>query len=251
MKNVTLRRYFQILLALLFLAPAPACAQEKPGAAPRPDPGQVFTDLIKPYRNLNDYTVKIHAKISMPTIRIPNFTATLYFKKPDRFHIETKSFAPIPRNAGVFNPLQFDPEKNRIAYQKSENLDQTRADVYRVEPLDPKSPVRYYQVWVGGVPGRILQVEHLSFHGTRGLVTISHRKVSQGPESWLLPENVRIHLTFPEGAASPDGSSFSTRDNPISGGMRRLDEVSGEGDIEITYSDWQVNTGLEESLFRK
>jgi hypothetical protein len=250
MDNAAIRRYLPIILMLLLLAPVPAWTEEKPGAASRPDPGQIFADLIKPYRNLNDYTVKIRAKISMPTIRIPNFTATLYFRQPDRFHIETKSFAPIPRNAGLFNPRQFDPEKNRITYQKSENLDQTRADVYRVEPLDAKSPVRYYQVWVGGVPGRILQVEHLSFHGTRGLVRISHRNVSRGPESWLLPENVRIHLTFPEGATPPD-ESFGTRDNPISGGMRRLDEVSGEGDIEITYSDWQVNTGLEESLFRK
>ncbi len=106
----------------------------------------------------------------MPTIRIPDFSATLYFKRPDRFHIETKSFAPIPRNSGVFNPMQFDPEKNRITYIKSETLAQTRADLYRVEPLDAKSQVRYYHVWVGGVPGRILQVEYLSFRGTKGLV---------------------------------------------------------------------------------
>ncbi len=32
--------------------------------------------------------------------------------------------------------------------------------------------------------------------------------------------------------------------------MRRLDEVSGEGDIEISYGDWKVNTGLAESLFK-
>jgi hypothetical protein len=250
MNNVMIRRSFQIILALLLLTPATGWTQERPGVASRPDPGQVFADIIKPYRNLNDYTVKIRAKVSMPTIRIPDFAATLYFKRSDRFHIETKSFAPIPRNSGVFNPLQFDPEKNRITYQKSENLGQTRADVYRVEPLDAKSPVRYYHVWVGGVPGRILQVENLSFQGTKGLVKLSYRTVSQGSETWLLPENVRIHLTFPEGAPTSDGSSFTTRDNPISGGMRRLDEVSGEGDIDISYSDWQVNTGLEESLFK-
>ena len=58
---------------------------------------------------------KIQGKINMPTIRVPDFAATLYFKKPDRFHIETKRFAPIPRNSGVFNPFQFDPEKNLFA----------------------------------------------------------------------------------------------------------------------------------------
>jgi len=238
-----------MLLTLLFPPVAPA--QGTPGATPEPDPRQVFAELVKPYRNLNDYTVKIHAKVSLPTIRVPDFTATLYFKKPDRFHIETKSFAPIPRNSGVFNPSQFDPEKNRISYQRAENLDGARADLYRVEPLDAKTQVRYYNVWVGGTPARILQVENLSFRGTKTLVKLSYATVAQGAEKWLLPENVHVHLTFPEGVQNPEASSFTTRDNPVSGGMGRLDEISGEGDIHIAYSDWLVNTGLDDRLFKK
>ena len=251
MNNVWIHRAFSIIVALFLLTPAPAFAQEKPAAASRPDPAKIFADLIKPYRTLRDYTVTIHAKISMPTIRIPNFTATLYYKQPDRFHIETKSFAPIPRNSGLFNPMQFDPEKNRIDYEKSGNLGQTPADLYRVEPQDVKSPIRYYLVWVGGVPARILQVDYLTFHGTKGTVKINHKQVSRGAESWLLPENARIHLTFPEGATPASGSSYDTRDNPISGGMRGLDEMSGEGDVEISYSDWLINTGLDDSMFKK
>jgi hypothetical protein len=50
---------------------------------------------------------------------------------------------------------------------------------------------------------------------------------------------------------NPEASLFNTKDNPVSGGMGRLDEISGEGDIRIAYSDWQVNTGLEENLFIK
>ena len=247
-------KYLDILskiMLLTILFPPAAPAQGTPGATPGPDPRQVFAELVKPYRNLNDYTVKIHAKVSLPTIRVPDFTATLYFKKPDRFHIETKSFAPIPRNSGVFNPSQFDPEKNQITYQRAENLDGTRADLYRVEPLDAKTQVRYYNVWVGGTPARILQVENLSFRGTKTLVKLSYATVAQGAEKWLLPENVHVHLTFPEGVQNPEASSFTTRDNPVSGGMGRLDEISGEGDIHIAYGDWLVNTGLDESLFKK
>jgi hypothetical protein len=33
--------------------------------------------------------------------------------------------------------------------------------------------------------------------------------------------------------------------------MGRLDEISGEGDIDIAYSDWRINTGLGENLFIK
>jgi hypothetical protein len=244
-------RVLKLFLLLLLIAPALASAQERPGVKQGQDPRQVFTELMKPYRDLNDYTVRIHAKVNMPTIRIPDFNAILYFKKPDRFHVETKSFAPIPRDSGVFNPFQFDPEKNVITYERTETLNGTPSDVFKVEPLETKALVRYYHVWVGGSPGQILQVESLSVKGTKGLVKPTYRSFEQGLEKWLLPEKVHVHLTFPEGMHNDDASSLTTRDNPISSGMRRLDDVSGAGDISLSYSDWQINTGLDDRLFQK
>jgi len=230
---------------------AQASAQEKPGGRQAPDALQVFTELLKPYGNLNDYTVKIHAKVAMPTIRIPDFSAVLYFKKPDRFHVETRSFAPIPRNSGVFNPFQFDPAKNRIAYERTERLNGTVMDVFRVEPLESKSLIRFYHVRVGGNPQRIMQVESLSVKGTKGQVKLTYRNVEQGLEKWPMPEKIQIHLTFPEGANNADAAFFSARDNPVSSGMRRLEDVSGEGDIVISYSEWRINSGLDDRLFKK
>jgi len=249
--NALIKQRLLPVALFLLLFPTTVSSQEGPDAKSRPDPRRVFTDLANPYRNLKDYTVRIQTKVNMPTIRIPDFTATLYFKKPDRFQIETKSFAPLPRNSGLFNPFQFDPEKNRIAYQRTESLNGVQADLYRVEPLDSKIMVRYFTIWTGESPARILQVESLSFRGTKGIVKLSYRNVEQGSEMWLLPDKVHVHLTFPEGAPNADAWSLTTKDNPVSGGMRQLDEVSGEGDLDLAYSDWQVNTGLDDRLFEK
>ncbi len=236
-------------MAAILLAAAPLIAQERPAAASRPDPRQVFADLLRPYQGLNDYTVKITAKVDMPTVRVPDFTATLFFKRPDKFHVETRRFAPIPRNSGVFNPFQFDPAKNRLEFLWTQNLAGAPADVYRVAPRDAKSPIRQYHLWVGGTPKRILQVESLSLRGTRATVKIDYRPVEQKDGAWLLPEKVHVHLTFPEGVQTPEG--LTSPDNPVTGGMRRLDEISGEGDITIVYEGWRVNTGLDNSLFKQ
>ncbi len=251
MKAPIPNRFLTFFLFLLLIAPAPTSAQERPGIKQGPDPRKVFTELLKPYRDFNDYTVKIHAYVNMPTIRIPDFSAILYFKKPDKFHIETRSFAPIPRDSGVFNPFQFDPQKNLITYLRTEHLNGAPMDVFKVEPLETKALIRYYHVWVGGTPGRILQVESLSVKGTKGQVKPTYRTVEQGLEKWLLPEKVHVHLTFPEGMNNTNTSSFTTKDNPFSSGMRRLDDVSGEGDISLSYSEWRINTGLDDLLFQK
>ena len=251
MNNVMIRRFFKIVLALLLLSPAAAWTQQRPNAASRPDPVQVFAELIKPYRNLSDYTVKIRAKVLMPTIRIPDFSATLYFKRPDRFHIETKSFAPIPRNSGVFNPLQFDPEKNRITYQKERELWARRGRICTVwNRSTPKARSGITMSGSGAFPSGSSRWSTSPSSGTKGLVKISHRTVSQGPRPGCCRKTSASISPFPRRRHPFDGSSFNTSDNPISGGMRRLDEVSGEGDIEISYSDWKVNTGLAESLFK-
>jgi len=250
MKGLSKVKSLSIIIALLVFISMPVSALESPETKHEPDPRQIFDAIIRTYRNLNDYTVKIQAKVMIPGFRIPDFAAVLYFKKPDKFHVETKSFAPIPRNSGLFDPFQFDPEKNRIIFKQIVNLDDIQAELYRVEPGESETRVRFYNVWVGGNPRRILQVENHSFKGTKALVKLKYTNVEQGSENWLMPEKAVVHLTFPEGMQGND-SSFLIKDNPVSAGRIKPDEMQGEGDIYISYSDWKINTGLDESLFQK
>jgi len=231
-----------IMLLLILLISIPVSAQES-------TPLQVFQAIIKPYQTLSDYTVKIQAKVMVPGFRMPDFEADLYFKKPDKFHIETKSFAPIPRNSGFFDPFQFDPEKNRITFIKTVNFDDMQAELYKVEPGESETRVRFYNVWIGGNPRRILQMENHSFKGTKTLVKLTYKNVEQGSENWLMPEKAHIHLTFPEGMQSHDNSSFLIKDNPVAAGRTKPEEIQAEGDIYISYSNWRINTGLDDSLF--
>jgi hypothetical protein len=246
MKNI-LNARSSLLLAALLLLPAGAAAQDRPHAAPKGTPRQVFAEIIKPYRNIRDYIVKMQAKVAMPNIRIPDYTATLYFKKPDKFQIKTKNFAPIPRGNAIFNPLQFDPDKNQITFRQMDHLNGAPAALYRVEPGEGEKRIRFYNVWVGGSPGRIVQVESHAFRGTKALIKLTYRQSGQGAEKWLLPDKVQVHLTFPEGVSSPDG--LTVKDSPFSSGSGRMEAMTGEGDITIAYSDWQVNTGLDDRLF--
>jgi hypothetical protein len=111
MKSILVHGIANLFTAVLLLSAAPLSAQDRPVASVQRDSKEIFTELIRPYRGLNDYRAQIRVKVDMPNLQVPDVTATSYFKKPDKFHVETKRFAPIPRNSGVFNPFQFDPEK--------------------------------------------------------------------------------------------------------------------------------------------
>ncbi len=75
--------------------------------------------------------------------------------------------------------------------------------------------------------------------------------VQTGSGKWLLPGEVHVHLTFPEDVQSPDTSSSAIKDNPFSRGMAKIDNIPGEGDIYLSYSEWRINTDLDDGLFQK
>lgn len=237
-----------LLMVWLVLFPVLAPAQDVPNTTQKSNPRQVFAELIHPYQSWRDYSVKIQAKVDMPNIRIPDFTAKVYFKKPDKFKIETKNFAPLPRGSAIFNPFQFDPEKNQISYKQTEKVDDLPAALYKVEPGEEEKRIRYYNVWVGGNPKRILKVESHTFRGTKALIRLTYRQAGQGPDKWLLPDKVYAHLTFPEGQNSSE--TLTVKDGPFSTGTSRMEAITGEGDIIISYSDWQINTGLDDRFFK-
>ncbi|MBA4392646.1 MAG: hypothetical protein C0407_03740 [Desulfobacca sp.] len=238
-----------LLMVLLLFFPVPAPAQEGPNPPPKNNPRQVFAELITPYQDWRDYTVKIQVNVAIPNIRIPDFTAILYFKKPDKFQIETKHFAPLPRGTTIFNPFQFDPDRNRITFKHTEYLDGSPAALYKVEPGEEEKRIRFYNVWVGGNPKRILQVESHIFSGTKALIRLNYRQAGQGTDKWLLPDKMIVHLVFPGGLHSSE--TLTVKDSPFPAGTAKSDAITGEGDITISYSDWKINTGLDDRLFKK
>jgi len=246
---VKIKSFFMATALLVFVS-MPVPAQERSESKQESGPVQSFDTVIKQYQNLIDYTVKIQVEFMIPGLRIPDFSADLYFKKPDKFHIETKSFAPIPRNSGFFDPFQFDPANNRIIFKQTVNIDDTQAELYRVEPGESETRVRFYNVWIGGNPRRILQAESHSFRGTKALVKLTYKNVEQGRENWLMPEKARIHFTFPNSAKGPDNASFLIKDSPVYAARIKPEDLQGEGDINIFYIDWQINNGLDDALFR-
>ena len=240
------------LLAALFLSAALQAAWAGPAdAAAGPDPVKVFAEVLKPYSVIRDYTVRVEAKVRIPDFRVPDFAATVYFKRPDRFHLETKNFAPMPRGAALFDPFRFRPEKNRLSWLAAEPLEGEPADLFRVEPLDEKEKIRSYQVWIGGNPKRILQVESLSVQGVKARARIRYALVRQGNDALWLPERVAVKMTFPERGVRPQENLLYGPDSPVSRGMARLEDFPSEGAVEISYSGWAWNLGLDDSLFGK
>ena len=53
---------------------------------------EILGHVLSAFSEIEDYTVQLHAEFDMEDIQVPPMDVTVYFKKPDKIHLESTSF---------------------------------------------------------------------------------------------------------------------------------------------------------------
>ena len=83
-----------LLAACLGLAPAAQAQRAQ----------QIVASVKHRFDDVKDYIVSITASVNLERMKIPEMKATLYFKQPDKIHIESKNFSMLPKEGMGLNP---------------------------------------------------------------------------------------------------------------------------------------------------
>jgi hypothetical protein len=59
------------------------------------------------FEKIDDYQVDVRIKVDVDFLKMPEREATIYYKKPDKFHIDSENFAMLPKSGLNFSPLGF------------------------------------------------------------------------------------------------------------------------------------------------
>ena len=65
---------------------------------------KVLENVKAQFENIQDYTATITATVNIEKLHIPQMTIKVYFKQPNKVHIESKNFAMVPREGLALNP---------------------------------------------------------------------------------------------------------------------------------------------------
>ena len=92
----------------------PACGRQ-------PDAEQVMAALTRNIDAINDYRVDVSMSVKGPKISIKNMGIRIYYKKPDKVHIEARQgFAVVPQGSFFGNPIAELTRHTKPVYVKSE-----------------------------------------------------------------------------------------------------------------------------------
>jgi len=227
---------FRKILFLIVLLSITVFSQSK-------NPDEILKNVIKAFEEIEDYIVDVNIKVDVAFLKVPEANAKIYFKQPDKIHMESDGFALLPKQGMNFSPLGFLKTDYTALYDKEIELNGTNVSVVKVIPLNEKSDVILSTFWIDQTTNRITKVE--SSKRPSGTFTIDLTYPEDKPD-FLLPATMVFTFAI-EGIHFPTGITGDS--NSESNDEKKSEEKDKTGKVYISYSNYKINQGFSDDIF--
>ena len=204
------------------------------------DPDEILNGVKEAFKMIEDYQVDIRVKIDVDFLKVPDSEAKLYFKQPNKIHVESEKFALLPRQGLDFSPLGLLSGKYTALYEQEDTIRNIPTSVVKIIPLGNDGDIILSTFWVDQTSNLIIRVESTKKPTGTFTIDFTYKKYD---DYYELPSKMEFTFTvdrmmFPRGM---DGQSDDDDNNDKS------DSTTGK--VYITYTNYKVNQGLPDELF--
>lgn len=196
-------------------------------AGATPAPMDILSRALTLHKGVKDYIAEVAVTTNIPEVDIPDRTATVYVKPPDKTHVESRGgFVLIPRRALLFGDILRDIEQ-----EADLTLAGTRAEpggpLYCVKVIPkekgPAGAEPRMLIWVNG--GRWTMERVQAWEG-KTMMLEAKFTYRQAHGFWMPSQVV---CTVP---------------GAVLGGGK-------QGNVTVTFNDYRINTGLTDAFFEE
>lgn len=193
--------------------------------------------IEKKYGGLRDYTAEVVVHFDIESFKAPDMQAKLYYKAPDKMKVESKRVFFFPKEGGYFNPSLFKKEDYEIKFLERSSLDGRKAVKLKLTFKKAKKNIQHFVLTVDTDRNQIREMEMTQFDGREVRAVIGYGTF----DGFELPTHIQLRLDIP---------SYETE------GVKEFDQLIQKpkrvtGTIEITYSNYRVNSGLSDEFFKE
>lgn len=209
------------------------------------DSDKILENVVDNFSKVQDYSVDVNIKIDVEFIKVPETKAKIFFKQPDKIHLESDGFAMLPKNGMEFSPTALITKEHTAIYEKDVVLNGVNTSLIKVIPLGDQGDVILSTLWVDQVMNVIRKVE--STTKTNGTFTIdfSYAKDLKYP----LPSEIIFSFNVDKMNIPATISGETAPENPKKK-KGRSDGVT-KGKVIVKYNNYEVNKGIADSIFEK
>ena len=228
----------KLLIALFFITIQMGFSQSK-------NPDEIISGVITNNNKVNDYQVDVNIKVDVEFIKVPETKAKIYFKQPDKVHLEAEGFAMLPKNGMEFSPSSLIKKDYTAIYEQDVDLNGYKTSIVKVIPLGDQGEVILSTYWIDQKKQVIRKVE--STTKTNGTFTIDFTfddKIKYPLPSKIIFSFNMDKMNLPSTITGESNNDNTDKKNKNMGSTTK-------GQVIVNYSNYVVNKGVPDSIFEE
>jgi outer membrane lipoprotein-sorting protein len=218
--------------AALLLSVIDSAAQEQTGEA-------ILHEVERRFAQVQDFSVTLDVVADIERLNVPPMHAQMYFKQPDKMHFETEGTAILPRE-GLMLSITRLTAKYTVEKTGREEIGGRSCFTISLRPRDVKAASRGITVLIDSVRMTPERITSSLPDGRAAIVSFEHTSV----DGHWMPSMLMVTFTV-QSADSTEASPWD-QESPL---PRR--QPPRKGTVTIRYSNYKINTGLDDALFEK
>ena len=197
---------------------------------------EILKRMNKQFEPVNDYIATVKISLDMERMQAPEMPATIYFKRPDKIHVDAKNFAMVPRQAIPVNPTQWMEKFDASLVGTEQHGDTTLYKMHLVSKPEKGKQVTELDAWIDAARWVVIHIEAMPWELRHITVDLGYELVDG---KVLLPSRIGVVMDSHEPADSTAERMYSPQRMPR------------KGSIVIQYTDYKLNTNFSDDIFEK
>jgi outer membrane lipoprotein-sorting protein len=202
----------------------------------QPTAREVIEHVRDEARKVQDYQADIAVSVNIPGMTIPEMDAKIYYKYPDKVHVESDGFAMIPREAIAVHPGNMDSDNYDVVLQGKAKVNQTPCLKLKILAKSDTLRIQRALLYVDPMRWLILRADADPDHGSATQLRFTYTRVDG---KYFMPSKIVITMDAPK--LNKWGKNALKKD----------DKKPKESKIVLSYSNFKVNKGVPNSIFEK
>jgi outer membrane lipoprotein-sorting protein len=205
------------------------------GTAQKITAQKIMQNLKEQFDSIEDYTVTLDIEPHIERFNTKQLKLRLFYKQPNKVHIESKGFVMIPRQLFESNPAQLLSKFDPILVETKKESSKTIYLLRLISKPEKNRPTMENYVTIDGNRWVILKLQAIPAEGRSIEILFDYMTVDN---KYLLPSSMTASFNF----GSEEDSVAK---------MKGFKGMPTKGTVLIKYSNYAVNSGLSDSLFEK
>ena len=204
---------------------------------------EILKGVIDKIDLVEDYQADVQIKAAIPFIKVPIAKATIYFKQKDKFKVESKGIAILPKQ-GMSDLTGFlsNEKKYSAVLGEAKTINEHKTRLISILPTDENSEIILAKVYISTSEDLIYRTVLTT--KTSGTVSIDYEYNLN--KKYGLPNKMTFTVDIKK-FKMPKSVASDIRNNE----KKKKYKENEKGTIVLTFSNYLVNKGISDEVFKK